>query len=252
MTRKTKLDSKAKVEITTRWNAGEPLEEIATHFGVHKETARQYVRQTLRVETPKGWVGKGRVLHRQPRKRKEKSRPAFKFPDNPSPLEVPLELEWSELRRFSSKVLEPNESGCSLWGGALDSKGYGLFATLRNQADKAHRVAWRMVYGHIPPGMNINHRCDVPPCVEPTHLWLGTQAENMADMAAKGRSRIGRHDGQKGEDNVTAKLSWERVRAIRQLRETQGLTLAQIAKRFKISISQASNITSYKQWVESH
>lgn len=72
----------------------------------------------------------------------------------------------------------------------------------------------------------------------------------MADMAAKGRSRRGRGDGQKGEDNVAAKLTWEIVREIRALRETKGLPLYELAKRFKISKAQASNITTYKQWVE--
>jgi hypothetical protein len=86
-------------------------------------------------------------------------------------------------------------------------------------------------------------------CVEPTHLWLGTQAENLLDMAAKGRGRKGAGQG-KGESNATAKLTWVRVREIRRLRDREGWTLQALATRFKISCAQASNITRRIQWQE--
>jgi hypothetical protein len=53
---------------------------------------------------------------------------------------------------------------------------------------KAHRVAWTLANGPIPAGMHVLHTCDNPPCCNPGHLWLGTQADNMADMARKGRT----------------------------------------------------------------
>lgn len=56
----------------------------------------------------------------------------------------------------------------------------------------AHRVAWQLVHGPIPAGMLVLHRCDNPACLRPEHLFLGTHAENMADMVRKGRSTRGR------------------------------------------------------------
>jgi hypothetical protein len=55
----------------------------------------------------------------------------------------------------------------------------------------AHRIAWELAYGPVPDGMCVLHHCDVPRCVRPDHLWIGTQLDNMADMKAKGRGRSG-------------------------------------------------------------
>ena len=77
-------------------------------------------------------------------------------------------------------------SPCSEWTGATDDDGYGR-RRWRGKVRKAHRVAWEIAYGPIPEGAKVLHRCDNPPCIEPTHLFLGTQADNVADMIAKGR-----------------------------------------------------------------
>ena len=78
------------------------------------------------------------------------------------------------------------EGDCLVWTGAKCPKRYGSMF-FRGKTMKVHRVAWELFSGPIPAGMCVCHRCDNPPCVRPDHLFLGTQSDNMRDMAAKGR-----------------------------------------------------------------
>ena len=88
-------------------------------------------------------------------------------------------------RMAKHTAARPN--GCQEWTGSHDRKGYGrIKANGKNQA--AHRVAWELAFGAIPDGLFVLHRCDNPPCVKPAHLFLGTNAVNMADCVAKGRT----------------------------------------------------------------
>lgn len=96
--------------------------------------------------------------------------------------------------RFDAAYLPEPMSGCWLWENKLDHKGYGRFK-INGKGDRAHRVSWILHRGDIPLGMFVLHKCDVPCCVNPDHLFLGNHIVNMADMVQKGRQARGMRHG---------------------------------------------------------
>lgn len=144
-------------------------------------------------------------------------------------------------RRFMDKCVDVLPSGCRIWMGAVNEMGYGT-ATIGQRRWKAHRAAWYFEKGGIPQGMHVLHKCDVPSCVNPDHLFLGTQGDNMRDMASKGRQR----GGARGERQGSAKLSAADVRMIRRMAESA--TQREIAEIFGIDRSNVSLIITRKAW----
>jgi hypothetical protein len=88
--------------------------------------------------------------------------------------------------KFYSRVDKSND--CWLWTGPRHPRGYGM-TFFSGKTAFAHRVAWTLDNGAIPDGMVICHKCDNPPCVNPGHLFIGTQADNNRDRHAKGRTK---------------------------------------------------------------
>ena len=142
--------------------------------------------------------------------------------------------------RFVSKLSGMDQpSGCWEWTASRRPKGYGQFRVNR-QTPLAHRVAWCLFRGPILNSLCVLHRCDNPPCCNPSHLFLGTVAMNNADMKAKGR----RCDG---ERHPTTKLKADEVLEIRR-RRAQGETHTSISKDYPISRQQVSKILARKRW----
>lgn len=125
--------------------------------------------------------------------------------------------------RFWPKVRKG--PGCWLWMAWRMKNGYGTIAR-DNTGRKilAHRAAWTLTNGPIPRSLYVLHRCDNPRCVRPSHLFLGTQTDNMKDCATKGR-QPGSNGKMRGEASPHAKLTWIKARAIRASKES-GPTLA--------------------------
>lgn len=142
--------------------------------------------------------------------------------------------------RFLSKVVL-NDAGCWLWVGSRTHGGYGRY-WIDGGTVVAHRVAWEMFAGAVPDGLLVCHTCDVPACVNPDHLFLGTHKANTADMWSKGR-----HSGRPGEKHPLARLTSRNVEQIKGLKAI-GLKQKTIAELFFMSQAQVSHIIHGKRW----
>lgn len=108
--------------------------------------------------------------------------------------------------RFKSRYTPIPESGCWIWEGALVD-GYGAIDDEAGNGKRAHRVSWELQYGTIPQGAQVLHRCDIRCCVNPAHLFLGSNKDNIVDKVNKKRCA-------KGEVHSRAKLTNAQVRSI--------------------------------------
>lgn len=129
---------------------------------------------------------------------------------------------------------------CWEWRGRPNSAGYGRITDDSGKLMFAHRMSYRLHRGVDPAGMYVCHRCDNPPCVNPDHLFLGTNRDNMADMVSKGRQMRGVRYGR-------ARLTEADVREIRRLCGL-GVVQRRIAEAFRIAPSVVTLIKQRKAW----
>jgi len=134
------------------------------------------------------------------------------------------------IERFLQYVVPTNEKECWIWKGALRN-GYGIL-NVNKYAEGAHRISYELYKDRIPSDLLIRHLCNNPPCVNPYHLEIGTQQDNMNDMVRSERSA-------KGENHSQASLTNEVVVKMRNMRETNGLSYQKIADMYNVDLKTA-------------
>ena len=139
------------------------------------------------------------------------------------------EYEAKALKRLFDKAVY-GDNGCMEFVGSTDDHGYGCLR-FKGPVVKAHRVSYILLVGDIPPDMNVLHSCDNPPCINPEHLFLGTDADNSQDMINKGRSKSAR----KGSENGRALVTEADVIEIRRLYNEGVMTISELARRYKLT-----------------
>ena len=145
-------------------------------------------------------------------------------------------------KRLWSKVVQ-TDTGCLEYMGARVAFGYGAIRGRRDDGSwtmlKAHRAAWTLTNGPIPEGMYVCHRCDNPPCVNVEHLFLGDDADNMADKCAKGRQS-------REFDFPHTKLSDAQVTDIRTEYAAGGISQYALGRKYGVSQSHVSFMVNGK------
>ncbi|MEP2955571.1 MAG: HNH endonuclease [Sulfitobacter sp.] len=142
-----------------------------------------------------------------------------------------------EYNEFVSLIDRSNgPESCHLWQGKFyeSQGGYGWF-----KKETAHRVAWSLRNGEIPPGKVIRHTCDNPPCCNPAHLEIGDHSDNRTDCVSKGRNA-------KGQNHGHAKLTARQVRFIRT--HHKGWTHKAIAEKYGVARSTITRLKNGQGW----
>lgn len=149
-----------------------------------------------------------------------------------------VEIDENYIENHSFKL---TDCGCWIWMSSLDDKGRGRVTNGNGSNTGAHRASWKAFNGEIPVGLFVLHKCDVGCCVNPKHLFLGTQLDNMKDMRKKGRNN---DIGPRGEKAFNSKLTANEVLAIRTSVEKS----KKDAEKYGVSPGHIRSIKSGKKW----
>lgn len=151
-----------------------------------------------------------------------------------NPAHLRLELKTPRSNDFWSKINIKREDECWEWNCSAQKWGYG-WLRIKGKNYLAHRLAYEFVHGEIPQGLHVLHKCDNPPCCNPNHLFLGTQADNVEDMKVKGRGR-------------KSVLSPEQREEIKEMYFTQGCTQKEIAEHLGLRKHLVQRAISHRYW----
>lgn len=157
-----------------------------------------------------------------------------------------MEITGNIIKRFSNKYKIDPETNCWIWQATKTGRGIAKYGYLKvNKTMKvAHRISYEIFKGPIPDGLNVCHKCDVYSCVNPDHLFLGTQIDNMKDMIKKGRS-----SKNIGENNIQCKLSEQIVNNIRNIyNKNPKVNKSSIAREYNVTPTTICNIIKGKLW----
>lgn len=150
------------------------------------------------------------------------------------------------VNKFWSKVKVADHSQCWEWQGARNHQGYGNFS-INRKPYIAHRIAYKLRYKNDPQQLQVCHKCDNPSCCNPTHLFLGTNLDNVKDRDMKGRqSKTSLF--KKGEMNPRAKLTSADVAKIRAKYKEYEYGYKKLAKEFNSHYANIRRIVKGLQW----
>lgn len=151
--------------------------------------------------------------------------------------------------RFWSKVdRSGGPDACWPWMAGMDKDGYGKFSYPGNRYARAHRVSWSIANGPIEDGLYVCHTCDNPSCVNPSHLFIGTNTDNMRDKVKKGRHNYNAAWNPIGSKNPRAKLSDAQVIEARRRWLQGGISKSQLAREMGVSSTLMSWVITGKVW----
>lgn len=159
----------------------------------------------------------------------------------------------TDAQYIEARTMPLPETGCWIWMGRLDKDGYGEADHRRRGTKGAHRLAYRTFKGSIPDGLYVLHRCDVPSCVNPNHLFVGTAKDNAQDCIHKNRFVRGGKNGMAklvAEDVAYIRRRLDQFPSRREVRRCTGAhaVVTELASRFGVTPENIYSIKYGRSW----